>query len=83
MQYLFKIVLFALLSILPFTGCSTHKAPEKIVKPEPVKEKMEPKTMYVITETPLFKQGEAVTVLSIEGEIATTDKGEIPLSNLE
>ncbi len=88
MQYLIKIIFFALLFMLPFTGCSTHKAPEKpesqkIVKAEPVKEKMEPKTMYVINETALFKRGEAVTVLSIEGKLAITDKGEITLSNLE
>ncbi len=75
-----------MLSSLIFTGCSTHKQPEKTVTEpiaEPVKQKMEPKTMYVKKESPPFKQGEEVTVLSIEGDFAMTDKGEIELSNLE
>ncbi len=71
-----------MLSSLVFTGCSTHKQPEKTVT-KPIKKKMEPKTMYIKKESPPFKQGEAVTVLSIEGDFAMTDKGEIELSNLE
>lgn len=39
--------------------------------------------MYVKKESPPFVQGEAVTVTSIEGDFAMTDKGEIALSNLE
>ena len=86
MHYLFKIITFILFSILPlsilFTGCSTHKVPEKVVA-KPIVEKMEPKMMYVIRDVPPFTQGEAVTVVSIEGEIAMTEKGEIALSDLE
>jgi len=86
MQHLLKIIAIALFSFLLFTGCSTHKPPEKVAPPEkilpPVK-KMEPKTMYLKEDVPPFKHGEAVTVLSIEGELAITERGEIALVHLE
>ena len=84
MSYILKFFLITILFSLIFTGCSTHKQAQKTATPPiTVKQKMTPKTMYVKKESPPFKQGEKVTVLSIEGDVAMTDKGEMELSNLE
>ncbi len=88
MIHLLKIITILMLSILSssllFTGCTTHKQPEKkVVTPEPVNKKIYPTTMYVKKDLPPFKQGESVTILSITGPLAMTQKGEIALSNLE
>ncbi|MEN8146803.1 MAG: DUF1566 domain-containing protein [Campylobacterota bacterium] len=83
MRYILRSIIFVMLSALFFTGCSTHEQPQKETTPEPVKEKMSPVTMYIIKDVPSFNQGESVTVLSIDGPLAMTQKGTIPLSYLE
>ncbi|MGB5965242.1 MAG: DUF1566 domain-containing protein [Sulfurimonadaceae bacterium] len=88
MIHLLKIITILMFSILSssllFTGCTSHKQPEKkVLTPDSVKKKIFPTTMYVKKDTPPFKQGESVTVLSINGPLAMTQKGEIALSNLE
>ena len=83
MQHIFKFIIVAILSALFITGCSTHDQPQKETTPEPVKAKISPVTMYIIKDIPSFKQGESVTVLSIDGSLAMTQKGPIALSYLE
>lgn len=83
MRYIFKFIFVLILSSLFFTGCSTHKQPEKTTIAEPVTKKIAPTAMYVKKDKPPFAQGERVTVLSIDGPLAMTDKGEIELSSLE
>ncbi len=73
------VVMFSVLSTsLLFTGCT--KQPKEI---EQVKEIVFPVTMYVKKDAPPFKQGQSVSVLSIDGDLAITQEGKIPLSNLE
>lgn len=81
MQHIFKFSTLIILFSLFFTACSTHKQPEKLTS-ETIK-KMIGAKMYVKKDAPPFAQGERVTVLSIDGSMAMTDKGEISLSNLE
>lgn len=78
------ILIFSILSSsLLFTGCTTHKQPEKkVITSEHIHE-MVGKTLYVKKDLASFKQGEAVTVLSVEDLFAVTDKGRILLSDLE
>ena len=77
------LILTVLSSSLFFTGCTTHKQPEKkVIIPELVHE-IVGRTLYVKKDVSAFRQGEAVTILSVEDLFAITDKGQILLSDLE
>ncbi len=82
MRHLVNIITVVMLSVLSasllFTGCT--KQPKEI---EQVEEVLFPVTMYVKKDAPPFKQGQSVSVLAIDGDLAITQEGKIPLSNLE
>jgi len=84
-QIISAVFLLLLASSLLFTGCTRHPQPLKETTPsEPstISPTM-PLTMYVKNEIEGFKQGERVTVVSIDGPMAMTTKGEVLLSDLE
>lgn len=77
------LVLTILFSSLFFTGCTTHKQPDKKAVVPGSKHDMIGKSLYVKKDVASFEQGDAVTVLSVEGLFAMTEKGQILLSDLE
>lgn len=88
MTNLFKFITVLMFTVLTsslfFTGCSHHQPPvTETLAPLSTTDQTFPLTMYVKEEVPGFIKGSSVTVLSINGPLAMTQNGEIPLSNLE